>query len=55
MLQRCVCTGTPAWTNPDAALIALCAEHIVNKATFNSGIEPEGDGPYWDPLYDTSP
>jgi hypothetical protein len=37
-----------ACTNPDAALIALCAEHIVNRATFNSGIEPNGDGPYWD-------
>ncbi len=31
---------------PDAALIALCSEHIVNFHAFNtSGAEPDGGGP----------
>jgi hypothetical protein len=64
--RRAVLTGTAAATlgavaatgaaaaeqNPDAELIRVCAQHAINKAAVNAGLDYD-EGPLWD-AYDAT-
>jgi hypothetical protein len=40
-------TALAAPLNPDADLIRIAAEHVVNLRTFNASMEPGENGPLW--------
>jgi hypothetical protein len=47
--HRFITSRSGGVTNPDAALIALCAQHIVNLAAFNAyaGLDDNHDAALW--------
>ncbi len=39
--------GSGQFQNPDADLIALCAQRAVNRRAYNTGAGPDAEGPLW--------